>query len=151
MSDDEGWTTVQYKKNKPKNPNYSSYTPDKNSGWDDDTVIFRKKPDYSKAGKRKAIREGKYTTVATGKVGQRDNYDPKRMTKLDNATDTEKLRTVTKAFSRKIQKARNSQGLSQKELASKMNVPLNVVNQYEKGTAIADGTTIQKFKNVLKI
>lgn len=150
MSDDEGWTTVQHKKNKPKSKDHS-YTPEYSSGWDDDTIIIRKKPDHSKVGKRIALREGNYTTVATGKVGQRDNYDPRRMAKLDNATETGKLRTVTKDFARKIQQARSNQGLSQKELANKMNVPLTVVNQYEKGTAITDGATLQKFKNVLKI
>ena len=92
-----------------------------------------------------------YPIVNTGKVGQSDSYDVSRMAKIDNSTEADKVNTVSKNFSQKIQHARNSQKLSQKELAHKMNVPFSVVNQYEKGTAIADGSIIQKFKNVLGI
>lgn len=48
-----------------------------------------------------------------------------------------------------IQQARMNQKLSQKELASKMNIPISTINGYENGTVIPNNAFIAKLEKVL--
>jgi ribosome-binding protein aMBF1 (putative translation factor) len=48
-----------------------------------------------------------------------------------------------------IQQARMNQKLSQKELSSKMNIPLSTINGYENGTVIPNNAFIAKLEKVL--
>jgi ribosome-binding protein aMBF1 (putative translation factor) len=48
-----------------------------------------------------------------------------------------------------IQAARTARGLTQKQLATKANLPANVVNSYESGTAVPDKAVIQRLSQVL--
>lgn len=48
-----------------------------------------------------------------------------------------------------IQQARLAQKLSQKELATKMAIPLATINSYENGTAIPNNAFIAKLEKVL--
>lgn len=172
-TDDQGWTVVASKKKltKPKNKAKSggggsiSYRQPTGGfhqgqsgggrgggGQDWNTLVLRKKPDYhTKAGKQRAIRQGNFTTVSKGKTGQNKGYDSRHMAKIDNETENFTLKTVDKKWSSKIQQARMAKGLNQKELAQKMNVTVDVVAKYEKGTAIQDGETLRKFQKVLGI
>ncbi len=48
-----------------------------------------------------------------------------------------------------IQQARLAQKLSQKDLATKMAIPLSTINSYENGTAIPNNAFIAKLEKVL--
>jgi putative transcription factor len=50
-----------------------------------------------------------------------------------------------------IQKKRQELNLTQKNLANKINVKVNIINDYETGKCIPDKIILQKIKNVLNI
>lgn len=52
---------------------------------------------------------------------------------------------------KKIQIARTNAGLTQKELAHKLNVKIGIVQGYENGTAIAVGRIIQQIEKVCNL
>jgi len=65
--------------------------------------------------------------------------------------DEFKLKKVNKDFSSQIKTHRNSKGLTQKELAQKINVKQNVINDYESGKAIPNPSIINKLKRILEL
>lgn len=90
-----------------------------------------------------------------GKNSQNLNYNPTGMSKvqkaaLDNDGLTEKIETVDRKISQNIQRARQAEGLTQKELAQKVNQPLTVIQDYESGKAIPNANLINKLEKVLK-
>lgn len=70
--------------------------------------------------------------------------------KLDS-NDVEKLGKVSKEDSKKIQQARLALKLSQQDLATKLNVKKNVINDLESGKMLKNNQLINKIKRVLKI
>lgn len=127
------WTTVTYKKPR-KTTRKLPLAGVKNN--------FENKNNNKKPIRHKTIQK---------KSGQKDHYDPNHMRKLSDATEVNKLKKIDRSLALKIQRNRNKLGLTQKELASKMNVPLSIVVKYEKGDAINDNRIIQKFQNTLNI
>lgn len=69
--------------------------------------------------------------------------------KVDN--DEFKIKKVNTNFSNKIRQNRSSKGLTQKELAQKINVKPSVINDYESGKAIPNPTIINKLNRILEI
>lgn len=68
--------------------------------------------------------------------------------------DTEempKLPVISKELAHSIKMARNAKGLSQKELAVKINENLNVVSDYESGKGIINRKILRKIKKVLEM
>ena len=65
--------------------------------------------------------------------------------------DEFKLKKVNKDFSSEIKNNRNSKGLTQKELAQKINVKPSVINDYESGKAVPNPSIINKLKRILAI
>lgn len=55
--------------------------------------------------------------------------------------------SVSLPMRKRIQKARTDAGLSQKELAQKLNVRHQIVQKYENGTAIPTGRLIQSIEH----
>ena len=50
-----------------------------------------------------------------------------------------------------IQQARMAKGMSQKDLATKINEKPQVIQQYEAGTAIPNGAIVQKLQKALGV
>lgn len=146
------WTTVQTRKTKRSKKQQADHHEEYDNAvkpdcQDWDPVIFHKRPVYSKKG---AIAPGTpYVTVSTGKTGQPRDYDPRKHGKLDDATDSSRIKRVGREMGLKIQQARQSQALSQKDLAFKMSVPLSVVSQWESGSAVHEGSVLQKFRKFI--
>jgi ribosome-binding protein aMBF1 (putative translation factor) len=63
----------------------------------------------------------------------------------------EPLPKVTVELKTAIQQARISKKLSQKDLAQKLNLPVSVINDYEKGTAIPENSFIAKLEKTLEV
>lgn len=59
--------------------------------------------------------------------------------------------TVTLCFSHALQKARLSKKLTQKQLASNINVKSSVINEYESGVAIPNQAVIAKLSRALGV
>jgi len=69
---------------------------------------------------------------------------------LDNDGMPKKVETVDRKISQNIQRARQAEGLSQKQLAQQVNQPLTVIQEYESGKAIPNANLINKLERVLK-
>lgn len=65
--------------------------------------------------------------------------------------DEFKIKKINQDFSNKIRNNRNSKGLTQKELALKINIKPSVINDYESGKAIPNPAIINKLKRILEI
>ena len=62
-----------------------------------------------------------------------------------------KHKKIDKELSKKIQQARLSKGLTQKDLANKLSLQTNIINDIECGRAIYNGQQISKIKRILGI
>jgi len=57
---------------------------------------------------------------------------------------------IERKVSSEISKKRNAKGLTQKKLASQLNLQPSVINDYESGKVIPDKTILRKIMNVLR-
>ena len=108
--------------------------------------ILRKNKIKSKQDKQEAIRKGNSEVKEknTGK-GESD-----KMRKLDEETETFKIETVNKSISKAIMEARTKLKMKQKDLATKVNVQPQIIQQYENGKAKPDIAVLRKLERVLK-
>lgn len=86
-------------------------------------------------------------------IKPRNNVDLHAI-KLENDHDTFKIATIPKNISTQIAQARNSQKLTQKEMAQKLGVQVKMYIPLENGKAAWDGSTkqlVNKIQNLLKI
>lgn len=58
---------------------------------------------------------------------------------------------ITHTLSQQIQQARVAKGMTQKELANAISIPVSVINEYERGDAVHNINYITKIKNYLGI
>jgi ribosome-binding protein aMBF1 (putative translation factor) len=58
---------------------------------------------------------------------------------------------ITHTLSQQIQQARMAKGMTQKELANALSIPVAVINEYERGDAVHNINYITKIKNYLGI
>ena len=113
--------------------------------WEAVTVLTTKHK--TKEQKDKALREGK--TESATKRGNTEKRDKDK--KLDNATDADKHKKISLEQSKMISKARCDLKLSQAELAKRINLKRDIINDYECGKAIIDNKILSKIERFLKI
>ena len=113
--------------------------------WDTVTVLTKKH--NTKQQKDKALREGK--TESAKKRGNTEKTDKDK--KLDNATDADKHKKISLEQSKMISKARCGLKLSQSDLAKRINLKKEIINEYECGKAIIDNKILSKIERSLKI
>ncbi len=71
-----------------------------------------------------------------------------KMYALENSDDVT-VQTIPLSISQEISKARVAKGLTQKELAQKLNVQPAIITSYENGKAIPDNQMLQKIAREL--
>ena len=71
------------------------------------------------------------------------------MRKLDEEHENIKHKKVSNELRLQIQKARNAQGMTQKQLAAKVGVKPIIISEYESGNAIPKGPELAKIKRAL--
>ena len=76
---------------------------------------------------------------------------PSKLTKIDNETENFKIEKVSLKFKKELQKARLSKKMTQKELATKLNVQPKVINDYESGKATPNIQLIVKMDRILGV
>ena len=113
--------------------------------WEAVTVLTKKHK--TKEQKDKALREGK--TESATKRGNTEKTDKDK--KLDNATDADKHKKISFEQSKMISKARCDLKLSQADLAKRINLKKEIINEYECGKAIIDNKILCKIERFLKI
>lgn len=77
------------------------------------------------------------------------NETARKLCKLDEATESQKVEKVSHSLKTQIMKARNEKKMTQKEFAQKLGVNVKVVQSYENGTAIPDNKILNKMRTVL--
>ena len=113
--------------------------------WKTVTVLTKKYK--TKEQKDKAIRSG--NTESEKKRGNTEKNDKDK--KLDNATDVDKHKKISLEQSKMISKARCNLKLSQADLAKRINLKKEIINEYECGKAIIDNKILCKIERFLKI
>ena len=73
-----------------------------------------------------------------------------KKSKLDNETESFVHKQVDTSFKVEMQKARLKAKITQKELATRLNVKVNIINSYETGTCIPNNAFIAKIDTILK-
>ena len=109
-------------------------------------LVLRKNQVKSKLDKQNALRTGKVET----KVKNSNKDHNTEMRKLEEDMDNLKVETVNKSISKAIMDARMKLNLKQKDVANKINVQPQVVQQYENGKAKPDISVLRKLERVLK-
>ena len=109
-------------------------------------LIIRNKQVKSKLDKQNAQRKGNVET----KVKNSNKEHNSEMRKLEEDMDNLKVETVNKSISKAIMDARMKLNLKQKDLANKINVQPQIVQQYENGKATPDIAILKKLERVLK-
>ena len=99
------------------------------------------KPIIIKKTKHKSKEVAKITKIS----------DPNK--KLEKKIEEGKMehKKITNELRIKIQQARCSKGFTQKDLASRVNLPVQTINEIESGKAIYNASHINKIKRLLKI
>jgi putative transcription factor len=112
------------------------------SDWDSVTVL-RKTTNATTQKSKQAINTAMRTgqTVisekkATSLNSNQKGIDAGKAAKIDNETESFHVEKVGMSVSKAIQQARQAKGLTQKDLATKINEKPQVVNEYEAGKAI---------------
>ena len=87
------------------------------------------------------------------KVKKDNNFVLQKDSKLEKRIDEGDMKhqKISKELSKKIQQGRLSKGLTQKQLANNLSIPINEINQMENGQFMYNGQKISKVKRFLSI
>jgi putative transcription factor len=82
---------------------------------------------------------------------KKKEYVKSKETKIEEDIEEGKLshKKMDHAFGKTLQKYRLSQGLTQKDLATKLNVPVKDINEIEAGKANHNGQLMGKIKRLM--
>lgn len=72
-----------------------------------------------------------------------------KMNKIEN--DEYQIPKISLNLQQQIQQARASKGWSQKDLAQRLNVKVDIIRNYESGTAIPDNSLLQRMSRLLGV
>ncbi|XP_043463173.1 endothelial differentiation-related factor 1 homolog isoform X1 [Leptopilina heterotoma] len=128
------------------------------SDWDTVPITLRKRVPKGSAMKSEqavnaARRQGVAveTQVKWGGGANKQHVTTKNTAKLDRETEELKHDKVSLDLGKLIQQGRQNKGLSQKDLATKVNEKAQVINDYEAGRGIPNQLVIGKIEKVLGI
>jgi putative transcription factor len=101
----------------------------------------------------KTVPQEKLPVGPAGHIGKRSE-EAHRLNKIEQKSingECDAVRTVSRAFSSQLQRARLSKAMTQKALASAINEKVSVINEYECGKAVMNQQIIQKLNKVLGV
>ena len=95
----------------------------------------------------------KKSKTKSPKTKRKKNPENRKLLKLEKKAENDELKhdKITKELRTKIQQGRASKGLTQKQLANNVNLPLQKITEIENGKAIYNHKEINKIKRYLKI
>ena len=101
----------------------------------------------------KTVPQEKLRAGPAGHIGKRSE-EARRLNKIEQKSingECDAVRTVSRAFSSQLQRARLSKAMTQKALASAINEKASVINEYECGKAVMNQQIIQKLNKGLGV
>ena len=101
----------------------------------------------------KQVVVGKKKSKSPKTTKKRKDPENRKLLKLEKKAENDELKhdKITKELRTKIQQGRASKGLTQKQLANNVNLPLQKITEIENGKAIYNHKEINKIKRYLKI
>jgi len=126
-------------------------------GWDDVTYLRKKAPKATESRSKQAVasamRSGAdiETSKKYGGGGNRQHMSSRDTAAVCRDTEELKIETVSLDVGKLIMKGRNEKGLTQKELATKINEKPQVINDYEAGRAIPNNQILSKIERIIGI
>ncbi|KAJ8948349.1 hypothetical protein NQ318_019334 [Aromia moschata] len=127
------------------------------SDWDTVTILKKRAPKASQMKSEQAVNAARRQGVAVdtqlkwGAGSNKQHVTTKNTAKLDRETEELKHETITLDVGKLIQQGRQSKGLSQKDLATKINEKPQVITDYEAGRGIPNNVIIGKIERVIGI
>ncbi|XP_003396800.1 endothelial differentiation-related factor 1 homolog [Bombus vosnesenskii] len=128
------------------------------SDWNTAPITLRKRPPKASVLKSEqavnAARRQGFVIETQAKWGggtNKQHVATKNTAKLDRETEELKHDKIPLDLGKLIQQGRQSKGLSQKDLATKVNEKAQVINDYEAGRGIPNQMVIGKIEKVLGI
>ncbi|RMB93575.1 hypothetical protein DUI87_30274 [Hirundo rustica rustica] len=113
------------------------------SDWDTVTVLRKKGPSAAQA-------KSKQVSGGSGAAGQnKQHFITKNTAKLDRETEELHHDRVSLEVGKVIQQGRQSKGLTQKDLATKINEKPQVIADYESGRAIPNNQVMGKIERAI--
>ena len=88
---------------------------------------------------------------AVGPAAAQARRRPTQAMELDRSTEAQPVPVVPAATAALIRQARNLKGLTQAQLAQRINVAPRVVQQYELGTAVPDAGVLRRIATSLGV
>lgn len=124
-------------------------------GWDDVTYLRKKTPKATEARSNKAVNQAKRsgaeieTSKKYGGGGNKQHMGSRDTSAVCRDTEETKIETVSLDVGKLIQKGRTEKGLTQKELATRINEKPQVINDYEAGRAIPNNQILSKIERII--
>jgi len=139
-----------FKLNKMTDPNYQDWN----------TVTFKKKKEKA-ANPQKAAEQARQQGIPVETVKKFNAGTNKQRQAQINAKKIEEASddpdasihqaTISLNVAHEIQQARNAMGLTQKELATRINEKASIINDYESGRAVPENQILGKLERVLGV
>ena len=108
-----------------------------------ETIILKSKKLKLQEQKKKNRLDGSVS------VEKKTNVNTK-LNKIENETENMKIEKINKSISQEIRNNRTKLNLKQKDLANRINVPLQIIQKYENGSSQTDIKILLKLEKILK-
>lgn len=127
------------------------------SDWDTVTVLKKRAPKASAMKSEQAVNAARRqgvpidTQTKWGAGSNKQHVTTKNTAKLDRETEELKHDTIPLEVGKIIQQGRQAKGISQKELATKINEKPQVITDYESGKGIPNNVILGKIERAIGI
>jgi len=124
-------------------------------GWDDVTYLRKKAPKAQESRSSKAVNSAMRsggpveTSKKYGGGGNQQHRTSKDTAAVCRDTEETKIETVSLSLGKVIMQGRNDKGLTQKDLATRINEKPQVINDYEAGRAIPNNQILSKIERAI--
>ncbi|XP_060520171.1 endothelial differentiation-related factor 1 homolog [Cylas formicarius] len=127
------------------------------SDWDTVTILKKRAPKASDMKSEQAVNAARRQGIAVdtqlkwGAGSNKQHVATKNTAKLDREHEELKHESISLDVGRLIQQARQGKGMSQKELATKINEKPQIITDYEAGKGIPNNIILGKIERALGI